>query len=168
MAKFQDFTNDIEAQDIAEKLQKKFEMFEEHDLTKISFLRVMNKENKDAVKTISFGFPADAFLPFVYVMMVYDKRWQQISDEQRIAAIFQQMVSIEKGGFDIESNNYAKIRRRDVSEYSEVLCAVGMNYNWQEIGIQNVPNILEDLPDSTSNNVENNIDENNTETEETL
>jgi len=143
MAKFMDWTTDVESKNIAEQLQKKYEMFSAFDLSKVAFMRVKGKDSKDVAKTTGSGFPFDAFTNFVYFVFVYDTKWALLSNDQRKVAIFQQLMSMYPEGFDTESNYYAKIRKKDVSEYSEVLCAVGGQFHWQEIGTP-VPDLLDD------------------------
>lgn len=142
MAKFNDFSADVEVRDIAEKLQKKYPMFEKHDLDKVYFARIRAKDCKEVCKTAAFGFPADSVVPYIYYVLTFENKWNLLSNEQKIAAVFQQLFSMEEDGFDVNSNKYGRVKRRDVAEYSEVLCAVGMRYDWAEIGVK-IPNLLE-------------------------
>jgi len=142
MEKFKDWTTDIEAQDIATKLQAKYGViFGEYEFSKICFLRMMTKKSKEAAKIISTGFPFDVKDNFVYYVLIFDKCWQILSDEQRYLTIFDMLLSMSSEGFDPESNNYAKISQKDVKEFSELLAATNMLYNWSEPGVK-VPNIL--------------------------
>ena len=145
MPKFQDYATDVEAQNIAVQIQERFPtMFEGHDLTRVAFYRVRGKNSKVPAKTIKTGFPFDAVGgTFIYYILIYDKIWELFSDEQKKIAVFEQLMGIPADGFDEESNNYAKLRRRDVNEYSEVLAASSGVYNWKEIGVI-VPDILEE------------------------
>lgn len=46
-------------------------------------------------------------------------------------------------GTDAGSDNYGKIRKKDVDQYSEVLAAVAGNYEWNRLGAI-IPNLLDD------------------------
>jgi hypothetical protein len=142
MSKFVDWTAEIEAQGIAQKLQEKFPtIFGTHDLTKISWMK-MKKKSADCCKIIKTGFPFDAFANYVYYVLVYEGIWSTLSLEQKVATVFEQLIAMEPDGFDGESNNYAKLRKKDVNEYSELLCAVQLNINWKKAGAS-VPNLLD-------------------------
>ena len=56
-------------------------------------------------------------------------------------AIFQQMVAVPAEGFDPGSNHYAKLRKKDVNDFTEVLSVVNLQVDWQNPGV-NIQNIL--------------------------
>ena len=155
MPKFQDYSTDLEAQSIATAIQEKFgEMFEGHDLSRVAFYRV-RKDSKVPTKVVKTGFPFDAVGgTYVYYVLVFENMWERYSDEQRKMAILEALLHIPHDGFDEESNNYAKLRKRDVSEYSETLAAAGGVYNWKEEGVR-VGDILEETPSTSIDADEN-------------
>lgn len=143
MAKFKDWSSDVEVKDFANKLKTAYpDIFGHIDLEKIQFFRVFKSSTKVA-KIVPVKFPHDAVsCTHVYTIMTYNARWNIFSEAQKIAAVFQQLISIPEGGFDPESEFYAKMKRKDVNEYSEFLCAVGMNFNWEAVGAV-IPNIID-------------------------
>jgi len=137
MSKEQDYSTDMEAQNIATELQERFPMFENHDLSRVVFYRMKEKKSRVPTKITTTKFPFDAIGgTYIYFVEVYAKVWDFMSDEQRKIAIFEVLVAMHPDGFDEESNNYAKLRKRDVDEYSEVLCAAQGVYNWKEQGMK--------------------------------
>ena len=153
MSKEQDYSTDMEAQNIATELQERFPMFESHDLSRVVFYRMKAKNSKVPTKITTTKFPFDAIGgTYIYFVEVYNKIWETLSDEQRKIAIFEVLVAMHPDGFDEESNNYAKLRKRDVDEYSEVLCAAQGVYNWKQQGVDvvDIYNLIKEKDAETS------------------
>ena len=143
MAKNAEYRTDNEAMEIAVKLAAKYDAFQTIDIGKICFLRMEKDKSKDVFKLTPTKFPFDISSPHIYYVQIYNKQWNLLNENQKLAAIFEVLVSIPEAGTDYNGNNYAKLRRKDVDQYSEVLAAVAGNYEWHKTGAI-IPNLLDD------------------------
>lgn len=138
-----EWQEDSEAMSIAMDVVEKYgETFEEIDLTKIRFLRVMGRKNGKACKVISAGWPFNIDVPYLYYMEIDDEKWKSMTDVQRNILVFRGLYEIAPGGMDSESVNYGKKRKRDIEDFTEVINVAGGRYDWQETGATGIHDIL--------------------------
>ena len=110
-----EWQEDSEAMSIAMDVVEKYgETFEEIDLTKIRFLRVMGRKNGKACKVTSAGWPFNIDVPYLYYMEIDDEKWKSMTDVQRNILVFRGLYEIAPGGMDSESVNYGKKRKREI------------------------------------------------------
>ena len=138
-----EWQEDSEAMSIAMDVVEKYgETFEEIDLTKIRFLRVMGRKNGKACKVTSAGWPFNIDVPYLYYMEIDDEKWKSMTDVQRNILVFRGLYEIAPGGMDSESVNYGKKRKRDIEDFTEVINVAGGRYDWQETGATGIHDIL--------------------------
>ena len=138
-----EWQEDSEAMSIAMDVVEKYgETFEEIDLTKIRFLRVMGRKNGKACKVTSAGWPFNIDVPYLYYMEIDDEKWKSMTDVQRNILVFRGLYEIAPGGMDSESVNYGKKRKRDIEYFTEVINVAGGRYDWQETGATGIHDIL--------------------------
>ena len=138
-----EWQEDSEAMSIAMDVVEKYgETFEEIDLTKIRFLRVMGRKNGKACKVTSAGWPFNIDVPYLYYMEIDDEKWKSMTDVQRNILVFRGLYEIAPGGMDSESVNYGKKRKRDIEDVTEVINVAGGRYDWQETGATGIHDIL--------------------------
>lgn len=138
-----EWQEDSEAMSIAMDVVEKYgETFEEIDLTKIRFLRVMGRKNGKACKVTSAGWPFNIDVPYLYYMEIDDEKWKSMTDVQRNILVFRGLYEIAPGGMDPESVNYGKKRKRDIEDFTEVINVAGGRYDWQETGATGIHDIL--------------------------
>ena len=138
-----EWQEDSEAMSIAMDVVEKYgETFEEIDLTKIRFLRVMGRKNGKACKVTSAGWPFNIDVPYLYYMEIDDEKWKSMTDVQRNILVFRCLYEIAPGGMDSESVNYGKKRKRDIEDFTEVINVAGGRYDWQETGATGIHDIL--------------------------
>ena len=138
-----EWQEDSEAMSIAMDVVEKYgETFEEIDLTKIRFLRVMGRKNGKACKVTSAGWPFNIDVPYLYYMEIDDEKWKSMTDVQRNILVFRGLYEIAPGGMDSESVNYGKKRKRDIEDFTEVSNVAGGRYDWQETGATGIHDIL--------------------------
>ena len=138
-----EWQEDSEAMSIAMDVVEKYgETFEEIDLTKIRFLRVMGRKNGKACKVTSAGWPFNIDVPYLYYMEIDDEKWKSMTDVQRNILVFRGLYEIAPGGMDSESVNYGKKRKRDNEDFTEVINVAGGRYDWQETGATGIHDIL--------------------------
>lgn len=139
-----EWMEDAEAMGIALEITNKFnEMFAGVDLSKIRFVRVLNKKSSKAVKLSTVGFPYNIDVNYLYYMIIDDGKWKGMSDAQRNLAIFAGLFEIAPNGMDVESSNYGKKRKRDVEDFDEVIAVAGGRYDWKKEGAVGIKDILE-------------------------
>lgn len=144
MAKIVDYSLDTEAQDIAVKLQEKYEeLFGHIDFTKVKFVRELNKKTGKLSKLSSVKYPADIDNPYTYYITINDSKWKKLDDSRKVVAVMQRLFGIPVGGTDNQSGSYAKIRRPEVAEYPEMLSVVKSNYDWETNDMYPIENPLE-------------------------
>ena len=138
-----EWQEDSEAMSIAMDVVEKYgETFEEIDLTKIRFLRVMGRKNGKACKVTSAGWPFNIDVPYLYYMEIDDEKWKSMTDVQRNILVFRGLYEIAPGGMDSESVNYGKKRKRDIEDFTEVINVAGGRYDWQGTGATGIHDIL--------------------------
>ena len=138
-----EWQEDSEAMSIAMDVVEKYgETFEEIDLTKIRFLRVMGRKNGKACKVTSAGWPFNIDVPYLDYMEIDDDKWKSMTDVQRNILVFRGLYEIAPGGMDPESVNYGKKRKRDIEDFTEVINVAGGRYDWQETGATGIHDIL--------------------------
>lgn len=138
-----EWQEDSEAMSIAMDVVEKYgETFDEIDLTKIRFLRVMGRKNGKACKVTSAGWPFNIDVPYLYYMEIDDEKWKSMTDVQRNILVFRGLYEIAPGGMDSESVNYGKKRKRDIEDFTEVINVAGGRYDWQETGATGIHDIL--------------------------
>lgn len=162
MARFEDFTSDAEVQDIMERIVDKFPaVFDSFDTSGIHFIRTeTTKEKKGpAVKLRSVTYPMEVFVGKPYIVETFSKNWEKLNSKQRNLAVFHVMCAIPIGGFDPESNKYAKKSKPDYEMYRLEFAVAGGIPDWQENDAANDPldigqdEVLEDSEGSTKHPV---------------
>ena len=139
-----EWSEDSEAMSIAMEILSKFvEMFDGIDLSKIRFLRILEKKTGKACKVTSVGFPLNIDVAYLYYMEINDEKWKAMTDSQRNLTIFSGLYEIAPGGMDPESVNYGKKRKHEVEDFDTVIAAAGGRYDWNRVGAQSIPNILD-------------------------
>lgn len=153
-----EWSEDSEAMSIAMEVVAKFiEVFDGIDLGKIRFLRIMDRKNGKACKVTSVGFPLNIDVNYLYYIEIDDVKWKAMTDAQRNLTVFSALYEIAPGGMDPESVNYGKKRKREVEDFDTVLAAAGGRYDWNRVGVQAIPNILEETTPIENNAVETEI-----------
>lgn len=145
MSKNHEWKEDTEVMNIAVKLLEKYdEVFCGFDISKIRFIRELSGSvKKQHAKMFAVKYPFDIDSQYVYYFCTSNSNWKTLTPEQQTILVFRQMLGIPSGGTDSESENYAKIRRPDVDEYSEVLIATDGRFDWANVGVNNLKNILD-------------------------
>jgi len=143
MGKKDEWQEDSEAMSIAMDIVDKFEdTFEGIDLTKIRFLRILNKKKGKEVKVTSTSFPFNIDTPYLYYMEFDDEKWKVMDDAKRNLVVFSALYEIAPGGMDSESSSYGKKRPLDIKDYAAVIAAAGGRYDWKEVGSTGIHDIL--------------------------
>lgn len=144
MKKTECFT-DEEVKKLAEEIVEKYqELFSGIDLSKIHFIRIKNKKNRNIIELKNISFPYNLDINYAFYFLTYNKKWMMLNEEQKKIAVMNGLYGIQTGGTDINSSTYGCKRRKDIQEYSMVLNAVGGRYDWKQFGAINLPDILSD------------------------
>jgi len=137
-----EWQEDSEALSIAMEVKTKFdETFEGIELGNIRFVRVLGKKGK-AIKVTSVGFPFNIDVPYLYYIEINDEKWKTMTEAQRNLLVFKGLYEIAPGGMDPESVDYGKKRKKEVEDFKVVIAAAGGRFDWEEIGVQGVRDIL--------------------------
>lgn len=118
------------------------EKFEGIDLSRIRFVRVLDKKAGKACKVYSVGFPFNIDNPYLYYIEINDTKWQTMTTAQRTLLVFRGLYEIAPGGMDPESANYGKKRKRDIEDFNEVIAVAGGRYDWENTGAVGIHDIL--------------------------
>ena len=158
MAEYE-WTEDSEAMGIAMEIIDKYqETFCEIDLSKIRFVRVLNKKGKAvAIKTVNFPYNID--VNYLYYMIINDNKWMEMTNAQRNLTVFSGLFEIAPGGMNPESANYGKKRKRDVEDFEEVIAAAGGRYDWQNTGAMGIHDILKEKENNNTSDENSGIEE---------
>lgn len=144
MSKKMEWKEDAEVSGIALDLVEKYdEMFEGLDLSKLRFIRIMERKAVNIVDVLGVGFPFNIDNNYVYYIMTNNLKWNLLTEEQKNLAVMDALYTIAPGGTDVTSINYGQKRKKDINDYSIILGAAGGRYDWKEVGVSGLPNILE-------------------------
>jgi len=133
MAKFTDYEVNNEVTEIMEKIIEAFpKVFEGFDVNSVQPVMTKGKKSKRGTRLIPVKYPYDILIDKVYFVEVFEQTWKSFSDKQKRLSVFHQMCSIPSGGFDPESNNYAKKRKPDYEMYAEEFAVTNGVPNWLE------------------------------------
>jgi len=132
MSEYTDWRQDPEVQNIMDRYVEKFpEVFEGFDPQGIHV--TMTKGRKQPLMRLhSIRHPIHVLVRRPYVLDVNDDEWQKLAPRQRNMAVFSVMCAIPQGGFDPNSDYYAKKVKPDIQMHMLAFAAFG-----------GVPNFLE-------------------------
>lgn len=143
MPKNRDWSEDVEALDIATKLIDKYpKVFDGLDLTRVRFVRNMASASRVAGEVKPCSFPYDIDSPYAYYIIINNSYWKSLSEAQQTLAVMHLIYAIAPGGTDETSTNYARTRRHDIKDYNLIMAAAGGRYDWAEPGKTDLPNPL--------------------------
>ena len=152
-----EWQEDSEAMSIAMDIIDKYsETFEGIDLTKIRFIRIMDRNNGKPCKVTSVGFPYNIDNPYLYYIEIDDGKWKQMDESQRNLLVFRGLYEIAPGGMDSESVNYGRKRKKDIDDYRYVIEVAGGRYDWNDTGATGLHDIL---TDEDKNNINSLLEE---------
>jgi predicted metallopeptidase len=133
MAKFTDYEVNNEVSEIMEKIIEALpKVFEGFDVNAVQPVMTKGKKSKRGTRLIPVKYPYDILIDKVYFVEVFEQTWKNFSPKQKHLSVFHQMCSIPSGGFDPESNNYAKKRKPDYEMFAEEFAVTNGVPNWLE------------------------------------
>lgn len=133
MARFTDYTISPEVTDIMEAILEAYPgVFQGFDLNMLGCIITKKKKSRKPIRLIPVGYPRDVYCDKAYIVEVFEKLWNDLSQKKKNLAVFHIMCSIPEGGFDESSKQYAKKRKPDYELYAEEFAVAGGIPNWME------------------------------------
>jgi hypothetical protein len=134
MAKFSDYHTSREVADIMEGIIETHpRIFPGFDLNKMGFVHTQGKKGKkNPIKIKAVRYPHDVWMSQTYIVEVAEDTWKEMGEKKRRLSVFHTMCAVPDGGFDQQSDNYAKIRKPDYEMYAEEFAVSGGVPNWHE------------------------------------
>lgn len=125
-----------EVRDIVERIVGYFpEIFEGFDPEGIYYFILPEKKTKsryDAAKLVNFTFPTLLATQKPYMISVSGLTWNDLNDRQKNTLVFRLMCGIPYGGFDINSEMYAKKIKPEVNMHLMELAVTGGVVDWMD------------------------------------
>jgi len=135
MGKIPDWVVATDVADIMESMADHFsQMFEGFDVGGVDCIMTTVKRPKaKAVRLIARTYPDIIFhTDKPYIVEVFDQNWEKMTQTQKNLAVFHVMCAVPVGGFDPESEFYAKKVKPDIVMYMREFAASGGVPNWME------------------------------------
>jgi len=94
MKKTECFT-DEEVKKLAEEIVEKYqELFSGIDLSKIHFIRIKNKKNRNIIELKNISFPYNLDINYAFYFLTYNKKWMMLNEEQKKIAVMNGLYGI--------------------------------------------------------------------------
>lgn len=133
MARFVDYYSDSEVRNIMESILDKFtDMFRGFDVQRIHFITTKEKKSHRPLKLRTVSYPMEVFIGRPYIVEVFETKWKVLDQKRKNLAVFHIMCSIPDGGFDLESDNYARKLKPEIEMFMLEFAACGGVPNWME------------------------------------
>lgn len=134
MARFSDYVVTSEIRDMMEKILTAFPSeYPGFDVEGIHTVMTKGKKSKSHVYRLkSCKYPEDTLHDKVYTLEVFEENWKLLSQKQKDHIINKVMMSIPEGGFDLNSDEYAKIKKPDYQTFAKEHRFTDGAVNWLE------------------------------------
>ena len=133
MARFVDYYSDSEVRTIMESILDKFtDMFRGFDVQRMHFITTKEKKSHRPLKLRTVSYPMEVFIGKPYIVEVFETKWKTLDQKRKNLAVFHIMCSIPDGGFDLESDNYARKLKPEIEMFMLEFAACGGIPNWME------------------------------------
>ena len=134
MSRFPDWSGAPEVKEIVEQMVERFPgMFEGFDPDGIDYYSVERKSSEKVIKLHARTFPdIIGHVGHPYIVEINPGLWNDLERKRKNLCVFHVMCAIPEGGFDEDSQEYAKKRKPEIEMFMLEYAACGGVPNWME------------------------------------